>query len=81
MTFGPAFATWLGARARKPQNRPLLRCLHGLGHCRWRLGDTTGAVAVFGELLGLDPADGQGARSELAAIEAGRTWQELEAAR
>lgn len=59
-------------------NRPFLRCLRGTGRCAFRLGDTDSAASAFHRLLQLDPGDGQDARSSLAAIEAGRTWKELE---
>jgi hypothetical protein len=59
-------------------NRPFLRCLHGTGLCAWRLGDSAAATAVFTRMLWLNPSDNQGARFNLAAIEAGRTWEEME---
>ena len=59
-------------------NRPFLRCLHGVGLCAWRLGHTREAAAVFHRMLWLNPTDNQGARFSLAAIEAGKTWEELE---
>ena len=60
-------------------NRPFLRCLHGLGLARWRLGACEQAAAVFRRMLWLNPSDNQGARFNLAAIEAGKTWEESEA--
>jgi hypothetical protein len=60
-------------------NRPFLRCLHGLGLCAWRLGDQRAASAIFRKMLWLNPSDNQGARFNLAALEAGRTWEEMEA--
>jgi hypothetical protein len=57
-------------------NRPFLRCMNGLGLCRWRLGQTREATAVFRKMLWLNPNDNQGARFNLADIEAGRTWEE-----
>lgn len=60
-------------------NRPFLRCVHGAGVCAWRLGDVRTAKAVFTKLLWLNPGDNQGARFNLAAVEAGRTWEEMEA--
>lgn len=59
-------------------NRPFLRCMHGAGLCAWRLGDRPTAVAVFRKMLWLNPGDNQGARFNLAAVEAGRTWEEME---
>ena len=58
-------------------NRPYLRCLHGLGLCLWRLGRTPDAVRVFNRMLRLNPGDNQGVRFELAAIEAGQSWQAI----
>ncbi len=43
-------------------NRPFLRCLHGLGLCHWRLGRYDNATPVFESLLWLNPTDNQGAR-------------------
>jgi tetratricopeptide (TPR) repeat protein len=61
-------------------NRPFLRCMHGVGVCWWRLGKTREAAAVFRKMLWLNPSDNQGARFNLAAVEAGRTWEEAEEA-
>jgi hypothetical protein len=62
-------------------NRPFLRCLHGLGLCAWRLGDRRGAATALERLLWLNPSDEQGARLELAAVRAGKSWQELQGER
>ncbi|MBK6847862.1 MAG: cytoplasmic protein [Proteobacteria bacterium] len=59
-------------------NRPFLRCMLSMGLCLWRLGKTREAAAVFRKLLWLNPGDNQGARFNLAAVEAGRTWEELQ---
>jgi hypothetical protein len=59
-------------------NRPFLRCLHGTGISAWRLGDRRSAAAVFKRLLWLSPGDNQGARFNLAAVEAGKTWDEMD---
>jgi len=62
------------------ENRPFLRCLHGLSRallCRERRED---AAAAFRRLLRLDPADHLCARASVAAIEAGKTWREMETA-
>jgi hypothetical protein len=61
-------------------NRPFLRCMLGVGLCRWRLGRTREAAAVFRKMLWLSPGDNQGARFNLAAVEAGKTWEEMEGA-
>ncbi|HSR99699.1 MAG TPA: hypothetical protein VLM79_21750 [Kofleriaceae bacterium] len=59
-------------------NRPFLRCLNGTGLCAWRLGDRRSAAAVFEKMLWLNPGDHQGARFNLAAVSAGKTWEEME---
>jgi hypothetical protein len=59
-------------------DRPFLRCLHGTDLCAWRLGDSRAAKAVFTKMLWLNPGDNQGARFNFAAIEAGKTWEEME---
>jgi hypothetical protein len=59
-------------------NRPFLRCLHGMGLCSWRSGNTREAAAVFRKMLWLNPSDNQGARFNLAAVEAGKSWAEME---
>ncbi len=58
-------------------NRPFLRCLHGVGLATWRLGDIRAAKAVFTKMLWLNPGDNQGARFCLAAVEAGQQWDEM----
>ena len=62
-------------------NRPFLRCLHGLGLCRWRLGRFAEAERVFLRLLSLSPNDNLGARFNLADVRAGRTWEDDSAQR
>lgn len=57
-------------------NRPFLRCLNGMAICAWRLEARDAARAAFQKLLRLNPTDNQGARFNLAAIEAGRSWRE-----
>jgi hypothetical protein len=61
-------------------NRPFLRCLHGVGLCFWRLGDIKAAAQTFTRMLWLNPSDNQGERFNLANVEAGRTWEECEEA-
>lgn len=63
------------------ENRPFLRCLHGLSRALLRSDRADDAAAALRRLLRLDPADPLGARATLTAIEAGKTWCELEAAR
>lgn len=59
-------------------NRPFIRCLHGVGLCFWRLGEMKEAAKTFTRMLWLNPSDNQGARFNLANVEAGRTWEECE---
>jgi hypothetical protein len=58
-------------------NRPFLRCLHGLSRALLRRDRREAAAAAGQRLLRLDPADPLGAGASLAAIEAGKTWREL----
>jgi tetratricopeptide (TPR) repeat protein len=76
LTLGPTFEGLLPWGLI--DNRPYLRCLHGYGLCLWRAGDLDGASEVFRRMLWLNPADNQGARFCLAAVEAGRSWAESE---
>jgi hypothetical protein len=56
-------------------NRPYLRCMHGLGLCFWRGGNFAAAREIFEKMLWLNPRDNQGARFLLSDIDAGKTWQ------
>lgn len=58
-------------------NRPFLRCLHGVGIANWRLGDLRIAKAAFAKMLWLNPGDNQGARFCLAAMDEGKSWDEM----
>lgn len=59
-------------------NRPFLRCLHGYGLCQWHLGDIASARRTFERMLWLNPTDNQGIRFNLAAIDHGKSWEDLE---
>lgn len=59
-------------------NRPFLRCLHGLGVCWWRLGEQQRARQVFSRLLWLNPPDEQGVRVLLEALARGETWEDMQ---
>lgn len=61
-------------------NRPFLRCLHGLSRALLRRDRPGDAAAALRRLLRLDPADLLRARESLADIEAGKTWREMETA-
>jgi len=50
------------------ENRPFLRCLHGLALARYEEGETEEALKLFQELLSLNPNDNQGVRA--MAVEA-----------
>jgi hypothetical protein len=63
------------------ENRPFLRCLHGLSRALLRCDRSKDAAAALRRLLRLEPSDPLGAGATLAAIEAGKTWRELETAR
>lgn len=58
------------------ENRPYLRCLHGLGLSHWVLGNVRGALAVFERMLWLNPNDNQGARFCMTEVQAGKTFFE-----
>jgi len=60
------------------ENRPFLRCLHGLSRALLRCDRSKDAAAALRRLLRLEPSDPLGAGARLAAIEAGKTWRELE---
>jgi hypothetical protein len=60
------------------ENRPFLRCLHGLARALLRDDRHTDAVAVLRRLLRLDPTDPLGAGARLAAFETGKTWRGIE---
>ena len=55
-------------------NRPFLRCLHGLTLSTWRLEQHEEAQELCRALLWLNPADNQGARELLPEIAAGAPW-------
>jgi len=57
-------------------NRPFLRCLHGYGLCRWRLGDLSKAEQLFEQMLWLNPSDNQEIRFILDEVNKGLSWDE-----
>ena len=57
-------------------NRPFLRCMHGLGLCLWRLGREGEAATLFERMLWLNPSDNQGIRFLLPQIRAGEPWKD-----
>lgn len=56
-------------------NRPFLRCLHGLGLVLWRLGRFAEARAELERMRELDPTDHRGVRSVLPQVRAGKAWE------
>lgn len=59
-------------------NRPFLRCVHGVGLALWRLDRFEEAEAVFQRLIRLNPSDNQGARFNLGEVRARRSWVQSE---
>ncbi|MFC1919783.1 tetratricopeptide repeat protein [Chloroflexota bacterium] len=59
------------------ENRPFLRCLHGLALAKYENGEVEEALVLFRELLSLNPNDNQGIRALAveALFELGR-WEE-----
>ncbi|MGB0091937.1 MAG: tetratricopeptide repeat protein [Solirubrobacteraceae bacterium] len=55
-------------------NRPFLRCLHGLAVTAWRLGEHDSAETLCWALLWLSPGDNQGVSGLLPEITAGARW-------
>lgn len=74
LSLGPGFRGVL--RWRQIDNRPFLRCLHGLGLCFWALGDIPKARGVFERMLWLNPSDNQGARFCLGELAAGVKFED-----
>ena len=65
------------------ENRPFLRCLHGLALVRYEEGRTEDALRLFQELLPLNPNDNQGVRAiaQETLFELGRLEEALKVAR
>ncbi len=57
-------------------NRPFLRCLHGLGLVLYRKNKIKEAIEVFKKLVWINPLDHLGCRYMLNQIEDGLTWEE-----
>ena len=62
------------------ENRPFLRCLHGVGICRWRLGRFEETAEIFERMLWLNPMDNQGARFMIDAVRAKQPWEAFQVA-
>lgn len=65
---------------RLVDNRPFLRCLHGLSRALLRRDRREDAAAALRRLVRLDPSDHLGACEGLDAIDAGKAWREMETA-
>ena len=61
------------------ENRPFLRCLHGLALARYQEGRTEEALRLYQELLSLNPNDNEGVRAlaEQALFKLGRLEEAL----
>lgn len=57
-------------------NRPFLRCLHGVGIALWKLGQPEAAAEMMERILWLCPSDNLGERLLLEAIRRGQPWHE-----
>jgi hypothetical protein len=71
LTVGDGFRGYL--RWARLDNRPYLRCLHGLAITAGRLGEAEAARQALARLLRLDPEDSLGAEELLYDLQAGRT--------
>jgi len=56
-------------------NRPFLRCLHGLGLCAWRQRRWDDAEAIFAALVWLDPTGSMSALACLELVKTRRRWK------
>lgn len=56
------------------ENRPWLRCLHGVALCLWRLGDLKAAEGTL-RMLQLNPNDNQGSRFILEEVRSRAPWR------
>jgi len=55
-------------------NRPFMRCLHGLGLCYYRQKKPTEALMIFSKMIWFNPSDNQGARFLVKALVDGVSW-------
>ncbi len=60
-------------------NRPFLRCLHGLGLSLWKLGRWNEAQQVFERILELSPMDELGVLSMLPDVKAHQPYADVQA--
>jgi len=57
-------------------NRPFLRCLHGLGITLYRQRNVVDAMAIFQKMIWLNPRDNQGARFLIDSLIKGVKWED-----
>lgn len=57
-------------------NRPFLRCLHGLGLVYYRQRRAIDALPIFQKMLWLNPGDNQGVRFLINSIVSGILWED-----
>lgn len=57
-------------------NRPFLRCLHGIAVSLWKLGEHAAAAAMMERILWLCPSDNLGERLVIAAVARGQSWHD-----
>lgn len=55
-------------------NRPFLRCLHGVAVSLWKLGQNAAAAAMMDRILWLSPSDNLGERLIIDAVLKGEPW-------
>ncbi len=59
-------------------NRPFMRCLHGLGLCFFRQKKLTEALMIFSKMIWFNPSDNQGARFLIKALIDGVSWVDFQ---
>lgn len=59
-------------------NRPFLRCLHGLGLCFYKQKKNTEALRIFSKMIWLNPSDNQGARFLINGLINGVSWTDFQ---
>ena len=57
-------------------NRPFLRCLHGLGITLYRERNVIDAMTIFQKMIWLNPRDNQGARFLINSLIKGIKWED-----
>lgn len=57
-------------------NRPFLRCLHGVAISLWRLGQNRAAAEMMERILWLSPSDNLGVRLIIDEVKTGAGWRD-----